>query len=140
MHAQIGTTHSSLHIVAQVTDTPGSFPTDLILVFCLFPCPLPAPTPQVLLPKEISPVSLLVGFPCGSAGKQSACNAGDLGLIPGLGSIPWRREGLPTPIFWPGEFHGCRVHGVTKSQTRLSNIHFFTFMHKIWPLFLRKWP
>ena len=39
------------------------------------------------------------GFPGGSAGKESACNVGDLGLIPG-------RVGLPTPVFWPGEFHG----------------------------------
>ena len=44
-------------------------------------------------------------FPCGSAGKESACNAGDLGCIPGLGRFPWRREKLPTPVFWPGEFH-----------------------------------
>ena len=43
---------------------------------------------------------------CGSAGKESACNAGDLGSIPGLGRSPWRRERLPTPVFWPGEFHG----------------------------------
>jgi len=28
------------------------------------------------------------GFPCGSAGKESSCNAGDLGLIPGLGRSP----------------------------------------------------
>ena len=50
------------------------------------------------------------GFPCGSAGKESACNVGDLGLIPVfdpcVGKIPWRRERLPTPVFWPGEFHG----------------------------------
>jgi len=31
---------------------------------------------------------------------------GDLGLIPGLRRSPWRRERLPTPVFWPGEFHG----------------------------------
>ena len=36
-------------------------------------------------------------LPCGSAGKESACNVGD------LGSILWRRERLPTPVFWPGE-------------------------------------
>ena len=45
-------------------------------------------------------------LPGGSAGKESACNVGDLGSIPGLGTPPWRRERIPTPIFWPGEFHG----------------------------------
>ena len=49
----------------------------------------------------------LKGFPCGSAGKESACNAGDLGSIyPWVGKIPWRRERLPTAVFWPGEFRG----------------------------------
>ena len=38
-----------------------------------------------------------------SAGKESACNTGDLGWIPGY---PWRRERLPTPVFWHGESHG----------------------------------
>ena len=47
-----------------------------------------------------------VGFPCGSAGKESASNVGDLDSIPGFGKIPWRRERLPTPVFWPREFHG----------------------------------
>jgi len=41
-----------------------------------------------------------------SVGKEYACNAGDPGLIPGLGRLPWRRERLPTPVFWPAEFHG----------------------------------
>ena len=84
-------------------------------------------------------------FPGGSAGKESTCNPGDPGSIPGLGrspgegigyplqyswaslvaqlvknllamqetwvrtwvgKIPWRRERLPIPVFWPGEFHG----------------------------------
>ena len=35
------------------------------------------------------------GFPCGSAGKQSSCNVGDLGLIPGLGRSPGERKGYP---------------------------------------------
>ena len=82
-----------------------------------------------------------------SAGKESTCNAGDPGLIPGsgrsagegkgyplqhswaslvaqlfknppaiqrpefdpwVGKIPWRRERLPTPVFWPGEFLGSQ--------------------------------
>ena len=46
-----------------------------------------------------------MGFPCGSAGKESACNVGDLGLIPGW-EEPLRRERLPSPVLWPGEFHG----------------------------------
>ena len=63
------------------------------------------------------------GFPGGSDGKESACNAGDLGLISGVGKILWRRERLCTPVFWPGEFPGQKglagytVHGVAKSQT-----------------------
>ena len=47
-----------------------------------------------------------VGIPCGLPGKESACNAEDLGSIPGFGKIPWRKERLPTPVFWPGGFHG----------------------------------
>ena len=47
-----------------------------------------------------------LGFQAGSAGKESTCNAGNLGLIPGLTRFPWRRERLPIPVFWPGEFHG----------------------------------
>ena len=43
----------------------------------------------------------ILGFPGGSAGKEFACSAGDLGLIPG-----WGREWLPIPVFCPGEFHG----------------------------------
>ena len=49
-----------------------------------------------------------IGFPGGSDGKESACNAGDLGLIPGLGRSRWRREWLPIPVFLPGEFHRQR--------------------------------
>ena len=40
---------------------------------------------------------------CGDS-KESACNAEDLGSIPGFGKMPWRREWLPTPVFLPGEF------------------------------------
>jgi len=34
-------------------------------------------------------------FPCGSAGKESTCNAGDLGSIPGLGRSPGEGKGYP---------------------------------------------
>ena len=45
-----------------------------------------------------------LGFPGGSAGKESTCNTGDLGSIPGLGRSPGEGR-LPTPVFWPGEFY-----------------------------------
>ena len=41
-----------------------------------------------------------------------------------VGKIPWRRERLPTAVFWPGEFHRLGSHGITKSQTQLSDFHF----------------
>ena len=87
----------------------------------------------------------VLDFPNSSVGRESACNAGDPGSIPGSGRFPgeeigyplqyswvspvaqmvkdmpamwetwvrflgwedtWRRERLPTPVFWPGKFHG----------------------------------
>ena len=67
----------------------------------------------------------VLGFPGGSAGKESSCSMGDLGSIPGLGRFPWRREQLFPPVFWPKELHGLYsiVHGVAKSQTWLSKFH-----------------
>ena len=41
---------------------------------------------------------IYMGFPCGSAGKESACNAGDLGSIPGLGKSPGVGEGNGTQL------------------------------------------
>ena len=48
------------------------------------------------------------GFPGGSDGKESACNAGDLGSIPGWGRFPGVGSGKPTSVFLPGESHGQR--------------------------------
>ena len=45
-------------------------------------------------------------FLSGLAGKQYDGHEEDLGLISGLGRFPWRRERLPTPVFWPGAFYG----------------------------------
>ena len=48
------------------------------------------------------------GFPGGSDGKESACNVGDLGSIPGLRGSPGGGHDNPTPVLLPGEFHGQR--------------------------------
>ena len=74
----------------------------------------------------------IFGFTCGSAGKESSCNEGDLSLIPGLWQFPWKRERLSTPVLGPGEFHGLLVHGVTKSWTRLSDFHFQGLLIEWW--------
>ena len=66
---------------------------------------------------------MFLGFPCGSAGKESACNAGDLGLIPGLGRSPGEGKGYPLQDSGVEISMDCIVHGVTKSQTRLSDFH-----------------
>ena len=64
------------------------------------------------------------GFPYGSAGKESTRNSGDLGSIPGLGRFPG--EGNCYPLQYSGLENSMdyTVHGVTKSQTRLSDFHF----------------
>ena len=64
------------------------------------------------------------GFPLGSAGKESACNAGDLGSIPGLGTSPGEGKGYPLQYSNLENSRDCTVHRVTKSQTRLSSFHF----------------
>ena len=46
------------------------------------------------------------------------------GFDPWVGKFPWRRERLPIPVFWPGEFHGLYSPWVAKSQTCLSDFHF----------------
>ena len=61
---------------------------------------------------------------CSSAGEESACNAGNLGLIPGLGRSP--REGKSYPLQYSCQENSmeCIVHGVTKSQTLLGDFYF----------------
>ena len=49
-----------------------------------------------------------MSFPGGSDGKQSTCNEGDLGLIPGLGRSSEEGNGYPLQVFLPGKFHGQR--------------------------------
>ena len=67
----------------------------------------------------------------GSGGKESTCNVGHLGLIPGLGRTPGRRERLPVPVFLPGNSQGQRTlvgyspwcHKESDTTERLSTEH-----------------
>ena len=55
-----------------------------------------------------SPDRHSTGFPWGSAGKESACSAGDTGSIPGLGRSPGEGNGNPLQALLLGESHGQR--------------------------------
>ena len=69
-------------------------------------------------------MAVFLGLPGGSAGKESACNVGNLGSIPGLGRSP--EEGNSYPLQYSGLENSmdCIVHGVAKSRRQLSD---FTF-------------
>ena len=73
---------------------------------------------------DISQLAFNKGFPCGSAGKESSCNVGDVGLIPGLGPSPGEGKGYPLQYSGLEKSMDCIVPGVTKSWTRLSGFHF----------------
>ena len=58
-----------------------------------------------------------MGFPVGSAGKESACNVGDLGLITGLGRSPGEGNGYPLQYSGLDNSRDFIVHGVAKSRS-----------------------
>ena len=60
---------------------------------------------------------MFLGFPCGSVGKESACNVGDLGLIPGLGRSPGEGKGYPLQHSGLENPMDSTVHGVAESDT-----------------------
>ena len=68
-------------------------------------------------------VTYILGFPGGSAGKESAYNAGDLGSIPGLGRSPGEGKGYPLQYSGLENSMDYTVHGVAKSRTRLSDLY-----------------
>ena len=90
-------------------------------------------------------------FPCGSTGMLSLqCRPG---FNPWVGKIPWRRERLHIPVFWPGEFHGLytdkmslksrqafliiltdNVYWVCRDNNLDLNLYFFSFF-----FFLDNW-
>ena len=74
----------------------------------------------------INPAPGALGFPAGSEGKESACNEGDLGSIPGSERSPGEGNGTPLQYScWENPMDTGAwqvvVRGVTKSQTRLSD-------------------
>ena len=86
--------------------------------------PCPSPTPGVYPDSCPSlPAPVFLGFHCGSAGKESACNVGDFGSIPGLGRSPGEGKSYPLQYSVLENSIDCIVHGVTKNLTRPSDFH-----------------
>ena len=66
------------------------------------------------------PTPGFLGFPCGSTDKESTCNVGDLGSIPGLESSPGKGKGYSLQDSSLENSTDCIVHGIVKSWTQLS--------------------
>ena len=71
-----------------------------------------------------------MGFPCGLAGKESTCNAGDLGSIPGLERSPGEGKGYPLQYSGLENSMDYIIHGIKsqKSRTWLSNFHWILLL------------
>ena len=70
--------------------------------------------------------SSILGFPCGSAGKESTCNVRDLDSTLGW-EDPLEKRKATTPVFWPGEFHGLYSpwgHKEPDMTERFTSFHF----------------
>ena len=63
------------------------------------------------------PTTVFLAFPCGLTGKESICNARDLGSIPGLGRFPGEGKGYPLQYSGLENSMECIVHRVTESDT-----------------------
>ena len=78
-----------------------------------------------------------LGFPCGSAGKESVCNAGNLGSIPGLGRSPGEGKGYPFQYSGLENFmdsmqrvghNSCNSAAAAAAAKQLTNFHFHTYV------------
>ena len=86
-----------------------------------------APFYCLMVGENNSPYLVFLGFLCESAGKKSACNAGNLGSFPGLGRSPGEGKGCPLQY---SDLENT-VHGVAKSWTRLSDFHFIEILRRL---------
>ena len=74
--------------------------------------------------RERLPTPVVLGFPCGSAGKESTCTTGAPGSVPGLGRSSGEGKGYLLQYSGLEKSMDCIVHGVAKSWIQLSHFHF----------------
>ena len=94
------------------------------------------PSVKMLLQNDHQKLKACLSLPGGSAGKKSTCNAGDLGLILGLGRAPG--EGIGYPLQYSGLENSTDriVRGAAESWTRLRDFHFPSYLKLGPPLVL----
>ena len=83
---------------------------------------------KILWRRDRLPTPVFLVFPGGSDGKESACSAGDLGSIPGLGRSPGEGKGNPLQYSGLESSMDSIIHGVAKNGTRQSNVHFLSLV------------
>ena len=69
------------------------------------------------------------GLPLWLSWKRIHLQCGRPGFDPWIGKIPWRRERLPTPVFWPGEFHGLHRPWGRKEPDTTEGLALCTLIH-----------
>jgi len=75
-----------------------------------------------------------------SVGKESTCNAGDRDLITGLGRSTGEGKKLPTPVLWPGEFHGLYSPWGRKELDRMERLSVCCSLDTVTALFVGSTP
>ena len=79
---------------------------------------------EYLLEKGLATHSSILGLPLWLSWYRIPLQCQRPGFDPWVGKILWRRERLPTPVFWPGKFYKLYSPPVAKNWTRLSDFHF----------------
>ena len=72
---------------------------------------------NLFVPIDVSVLIMTMLWVCGPVGKESACNVGDLGSIPGLGRSPGERKGYPLQHSDLENSMDCLVHAVAELDT-----------------------
>ena len=89
--------------------------------------------------KDRLPTPVFLGFPGGLAGKESACNAGDLGSIPGLRRSPGEWNSYPPQYSGLEDSMDCIVHGVAELDMT-EQLSFSLYKYQIRATFWRHFP
>ena len=126
LHAQLTLSHTQKELIAfsLVSVSHQVFVGWRRLSHLFIPLPISNPRVSPVKPSCKMYPAFELFLPCGSAGKESACNVEDLGSIAGLGRSPEEGKGYPLQYSGLENSLDCIVHGVAKGWTQLSDFRF----------------